>query len=125
MKNEGYDISASEWEIMNTIWNKKLISANEVIEIVQQHKEWSPKTIRTLINRLYKKKFIDRTNRNKIFEYFPIVEEKDMKYKTSKVFLDKVYEGGLNSLVLNFVENEELSEEEIEELKNILNKKKD
>ncbi|MBM2659150.1 mecC-type methicillin resistance repressor MecI [Staphylococcus pseudoxylosus] len=125
MKNEGYDISASEWEIMNTIWNKKLISANEVIEIVQQHKEWSPKTIRTLINRLYKKKFIDRTNRNKIFEYFPIVEEKNMKYKTSKVFLDKVYEGGLNSLVLNFVENEELSEEEIEELKNILNKKKD
>ncbi|WP_301420914.1 mecC-type methicillin resistance repressor MecI [Mammaliicoccus lentus] len=125
MTNEGYDISASEWEIMNTIWNKKLVSANEVIEIVQQHKEWSPKTIRTLINRLYKKKFIDRTSKNKIFVYFPIVEEKDIKYKTSKVFLDKVYEGGLNSLVLNFVENEELSEDEIEELKNILNKKKD
>lgn len=121
MTREGYDISASEWEIMNTIWNKKLISANDVIEIVQKHKEWSPKTIRTLINRLYKKKFIDRTSRNKIFEYFPIVEEKDMKYKTSKVFLDKVYEGGLNSLVLNFVENEELSEDDIEELKNILN----
>ncbi|WP_210619577.1 mecC-type methicillin resistance repressor MecI [Mammaliicoccus lentus] len=125
MTNEGYDISASEWEIMNTIWNKKLVSANEVIEIVQQHKEWSPKTIRTLINRLYKKEFIDRTSKNKIFVYFPIVEEKDIKYKTSKVFLDKVYEGGLNSLVLNFVENEELSEDEIEELKNILNKKKD
>ncbi|SCT12526.1 mecC-type methicillin resistance repressor MecI [Staphylococcus caeli] len=125
MTHEGYDISASEWEIMNTIWNEKLISANDVIEIVQQRKEWSPKTIRTLINRLYKKKFIDRTRRNKIFEYFPIVEEKDMKYKTSKVFLDKVYEGGLNSLVLNFVENEELSEDDIEELKNILNKKKD
>ncbi len=46
-----------------------------------------------------------------------------MKYKTSKVFLDKVYEGGLNSLVLNFVENEELSEDDIEELKNILNNK--
>ncbi|HDT6969626.1 TPA: mecC-type methicillin resistance repressor MecI [Staphylococcus aureus] len=123
MTREGYDISASEWEIMNTIWNKKLISANDVIEIVQKHKEWSPKTIRTLINRLYKKKFIDRTSRNKIFGYFPIVEEKDMKYKTSKVFLDKVYEGGLNSLVLNFVENEELSEDDIEELKNILNNK--
>lgn len=43
MTREGYDISASEWEIMNTIWNKKLISANDVIEIVQKHKEWSPK----------------------------------------------------------------------------------
>ncbi|WP_349966488.1 BlaI/MecI/CopY family transcriptional regulator, partial [Staphylococcus aureus] len=49
--------------------------------------------------------------------------ESDIKYKTSKNFINKVYKGGFNSLVLNFVEKEDLSQDEIEELRNILNKK--
>ncbi|EGQ2977186.1 mecA-type methicillin resistance repressor MecI, partial [Staphylococcus pseudintermedius] len=79
--------------------------------------------IRTLITRLYKKGFIDRKKDNKIFQYYSLVEESDIKYKTSKNFINKVYKGGFNSLVLNFVEKEDLSQDEIEELRNILNKK--
>ncbi|PWZ93231.1 hypothetical protein DD924_20435, partial [Staphylococcus pseudintermedius] len=55
--------------------------------------------------------------------YYSLVEESDIKYKTSKNFINKVYKGGFNSLVLNFVEKEDLSQDEIEELRNILNKK--
>ncbi|MFO8478933.1 BlaI/MecI/CopY family transcriptional regulator, partial [Staphylococcus aureus] len=70
-----------------------------------------------------KKGFIDRKKDHKIFQYYSLVEESDIKYKTSKNFINKVYKGGFNSLVLNFVEKEDLSQDEIEELRNILNKK--
>ncbi|WP_049436147.1 mecA-type methicillin resistance repressor MecI [Staphylococcus hominis] len=123
MDNKTYEISSAEWEVMNIIWMKKYASANNIIEEIQMQKDWSPKTIRTLITRLYKKGFIDRKKDNKIFQYYSLVEESDIKYKTSKNFINKVYKGGFNSLVLNFVEKENLSQDEIEELRNILNKK--
>ncbi|GAB5829764.1 hypothetical protein JMUB7528_28500 [Staphylococcus aureus] len=46
-----------------------------------------------------------------------LVEDYHLKYKTSKNFINKVYKGGFNSLVLNFVEKEDLSQDEIEELR--------
>ena len=125
MDNNTYEISSTEWEVMNVIWGKEHASANDIIEEIQVYKDWSPKTIRTLITRLYKKGFIDRKKEYKIFHYFSLIEESDIKYETSKNFINKVYKGGFNSLVLNFVENEDLSQDEIEELRNILNKNKE
>lgn len=54
MDNKTYEISSAEWEVMNIIWMKKYASANNIIEEIQMQKDWSPKTIRTLITRLYK-----------------------------------------------------------------------
>ncbi|HAR3804365.1 TPA: penicillinase repressor BlaI, partial [Staphylococcus aureus] len=53
MDNKTYEISSAEWEVMNIIWMKKYASANNIIEEIQMQKDWSPKTIRTLITRLY------------------------------------------------------------------------
>lgn len=55
MDNKTYEISSAEWEVMNIIWMKKYASANNIIEEIQMQKDWSPKTIRTLITRLYKR----------------------------------------------------------------------
>lgn len=35
--------------------DEKYASANNIIEEIQMQKDWSPKTIRTLITRLYKR----------------------------------------------------------------------
>ncbi|ABK62051.1 predicted transcriptional regulator [Clostridium novyi NT] len=42
----------------------------------------------------------------------------------SKSFIKRVFNGSLNMMMANFIDNESLSQEEIDELKDILNKKK-
>ncbi|MEH7966077.1 BlaI/MecI/CopY family transcriptional regulator, partial [Staphylococcus pseudintermedius] len=55
MANKQVEISMAEWDVMNIIWGKKSVSANEIVVEIQKYKEVSDKTIRTLITKLYKK----------------------------------------------------------------------
>ncbi|PVV78681.1 penicillin binding protein transpeptidase domain-containing protein [Staphylococcus aureus] len=111
----------AEWDVMNIIWDKKSVSANEIVVEIQKYKEVSDKTIRTLITRLYKKEIIKRYKSENIYFYSSNIKEDDIKMKTAKTFLNKLYGGDMKSLVLNFAKNEELNNKEIEELRDILN----
>ncbi|WP_305084481.1 BlaI/MecI/CopY family transcriptional regulator, partial [uncultured Clostridium sp.] len=49
-----------------------------------------------------------------------IISEKDCIKEESEGFLNKVFNGSLNSMVINFVKSQKLTEDEINELKSIL-----
>ncbi|KKJ53882.1 CopY family transcriptional regulator [Staphylococcus aureus MRSN 8611] len=115
MTNKQVEISMAEWDVMNIIWDKKSVSANEIVVEIQKYKEVSDKTIRTLITRLYKKEIIKRYKSENIYFYSSNIKEDDIKMKTAKTFLNKLYGGDMKSLVLNFAKNEELNNKEIEE----------
>jgi BlaI family penicillinase repressor len=122
MANKQVEISMAEWDVMNIIWDKKSVSANEIVVEIQKLKEVSDKTIRTLITKDYKKKeIIKRYKSENIYFYSSNIKEDDIKMKTAKTFLNKLYGGDMKSLVLNFRKNEELNNKEIEELRDILN----
>lgn len=121
MLNNQIEITAAEWDVMNVIWDKQSASANEIVFEIQQYKEISEKTIRTLITRLYKKEILTRHKADRVYYYSSNVKEDNIKLKTAKNFLNKLYGGDMKNLVLNFAQHEELSAEEIKELRDILN----
>ncbi|MBZ9686685.1 BlaI/MecI/CopY family transcriptional regulator [Clostridium estertheticum] len=53
--------------------------------------------------------------------YFPLVSEDECIKTESKSFIDRVFNGSIKSMLLTFAESKEISEKDIEELKNILN----
>jgi BlaI family penicillinase repressor len=118
--NNQIEITAAEWDVMNVIWDKQSASANEIVFEIQQYKEISEKTIRTLITRLYKKEILTRHKADRVYYYSSNVKEDNIKLKTAKNFLNKLYGGDMKNLVLNFAQHEELSAEEIKELRDIL-----
>lgn len=117
-------ISDMEWIIMRVLWENSPISANEVIDKLEESTEWSDKTIRTFLNRLVKKKAISYEKNGREYLYYPIVTENECIREENKTFLDRVYNGALNLMFAKFLEDEALSEDEIEELKQILDEKK-
>ncbi len=116
-------ISEAEYEIMKIIWDYAPISTNEVIERLKGANDWSPKTIQTLLSRLVKKGALSYVKNSRVFVYSPLVEEKEYLTEESSSFLQRFYHGALNSMVLNFLEQDKLTEKEIEELKQILDTK--
>jgi BlaI family penicillinase repressor len=121
MTNKQIEISMAEWDVMNVIWKKSPSSANDIVDEVQKFKDINEKTIRTLITRLYKKEMLTRYKTGNIYLYEPAVNEDNIKLKTTKKLLNKLYNGNMKSLLLNFTKHEELSHSEIEELRKILN----
>ena len=54
------------------------------------------------------------------FVYTPLINENDYISEESESFLNKFYNGTINSMVMNFIENDKLSHDDIEELKKFL-----
>lgn len=115
-------ISDSELTIMKIIWKKPNITANKIIEQLEDKIQWKPNTVKTLINRLLNKKVISFNKEGKEYYYYALVEEESYINEESSSFLNKIFNGSVSSMVLNFVKNKKISDEEIEELKDILNK---
>lgn len=121
---KGTQISDTEWTVMKVIWKYSPITANEVIEGLEESTDWSDRTIRTLLNRLVKKKVISYKKDGRRYLYYPIVTENECIKKENKSFLNRVYSGAVTLMFAKFLEEESLSDKEIEELKEILDKKK-
>ncbi|WP_425447957.1 BlaI/MecI/CopY family transcriptional regulator [Dethiothermospora halolimnae] len=121
---KGTQISDTEWTVMKVIWKDSPITANEVIEGLEESTDWSDRTIRTLLNRLVKKKVISYKKDGRRYLYYPIVTENECIKKENKSFLNRVYSGAVTLMFAKFLEEESLSDKEIEELKEILDKKK-
>lgn len=117
-------ISDAELEVMKVIWKHSSINTNEVIKELSKTSTWSPKTIQTMLLRLIKKGALNHHKEGRVFVYTPNIDESDYIEVKSHSFLNRFYNGTLNSMVLNFLENDQLSGEEINELYQILEKHK-
>jgi len=116
-------ISESEYRVMEIVWDNFPINTNEITEILLKKTNWSEKTIQTLISRLVKKGALSYIKRGRCFVYSPLLKKEEYISQESKSFLNRFYNGTLNLMVSKFLEGNNLTDNEIEELKNILNSK--
>ncbi|MXQ54208.1 penicillinase repressor BlaI [Shimazuella alba] len=123
MSDKAPKISEAEWEVMNVLWKKAPLSANEVIHSLQEQTDWKPKTVRTLLDRLAKKKAIGVNKDQKIYTFFPLFSQDDCQHAEAQSFLKRIYGGTLKSMLVQFIQEDSLSEEDIKELRSILDKK--
>ena len=114
-------ISDAEWEVMKIFWMRSVpCTANDIVEALAYNTEWKPNTIKTLIARLVKKNALGYKEEGRNYLYYPLVPEEECIKAENRSFLLKVYDGALKPMLVNFLQEEQLSPEEIEELKCIL-----
>lgn len=116
-------ISDAEWEVMKTIWEKSPLTSSEIVEKLSDKHDWSPRTIKTMLSRLTKKEAITFVSEGKSYLYSPAVDQSQCIKAESRSFLDKVFNGSAAPMLAYFVKNSQLSEDEIAELKKILDEK--
>ena len=116
-------ISEAEFQVMKVIWEKSPVSTTEVVTELEKTTDWKPKTIQTLLSRLVKKDVLSFKREGRVFVYTPLVKESDYLSQESDSFLKRFYNGTLNAMVVNFLDQDRLSDDEIERLREILEKR--
>ncbi len=116
-------ISEAEFEVMKIVWKHAPISTNEITEKLVQTTTWSPKTIQTLIKRLVTKGVLSYEKQSRVFVYTPLVKENEYIGQESSSFLNRYYGGDITAMLSAYIENDQLSETEIEHLRSLLAKK--
>ena len=115
-------ITEAEWTVMKVFWQKSPRTANEVVDVLDGS-GWNPKTIRTLIIRMQKKKALDFEKDGREHRYFPLVAEHECVRQEAQSLLSRAGSAALKPMLAAFLQEQTLSEKEIEELKNILDEK--
>lgn len=115
-------ISEAEFEVMKVIWKHAPISTNEITKKLTQTTKWSPKTIQTLIKRLVTKGALSYEKQSRVFVYTPLIEEKEYIGQESHSFLERYYDGDITAMLSAYIEDDKLSESEIDTLRSLLAK---
>lgn len=115
-------ISEAEFEVMKIVWKHAPISTNEITERLVKTTTWSPKTIQTLIKRLVTKGVLSYEKQSRVFVYTPLVKESDYIGQESASFLNRFYDGNIASMLSAYIDNDRLSESEINTLRSLLSK---
>ncbi|ENJ9653684.1 TPA: BlaI/MecI/CopY family transcriptional regulator [Clostridium botulinum] len=118
-------ISAAEWEVMKLLWKESPLTSEKIINSLTEKMDWSTQTVKTFITRLLKKEAISFEKVGRAYNYYPLISEDECIKAENQSFLQKVYDGAVGMLFTRFLEEETLSEEEIEELEQILKDKKE
>ena len=115
-------ISEAEFEVMKIVWKHAPISTNEITDKLLQTTSRSPKTIQTLIKRLVTKGVLAYEKQSRMFVYTPLVDEAEYIGQESNTFLNRFYDGNITAMLSAYINNDELSEDEIDELRSLLSK---
>lgn len=110
-------ISDAELEILEVLWTAgEALNANEIRARLNEKKDWERTTVLTLIRRLLDKGVITQ-EKQEVYYYSPLVERSVYVKEETKSFLNKFFKGNAKNLAAALIEDEDLSRDDIEELR--------
>jgi len=110
----------SEIKIMELLWDKAPITAKSLTVIAQGQIGWNKNTTYTVLKKLVEKNAVRRDEPD--FLCTPMITREQVQLAETSNLINKLYKGSKKLFFASFIENEELSTEEIEELKRIIEK---
>jgi BlaI family penicillinase repressor len=116
-------ISSSEWKVMRLLWRKAPQPSYDIIQTLVEEERWHPSTIKTLLGRLTRKKVVGAKKYKNLLQYRPLVSEEDSIHLESQSLLDRLFDGSVKPLLLHFVRRNALTQNDLDELRAILETK--
>ena len=113
-------ISGAESQVMEAVWGKGPLAADEIVAEVGAPQGWGEATVKTLINRLLKKKALISERSEGRTRYRALVSRADYVQGESQGLLDRLFEGQLSPLVAHYAKHKALSADDIARLKRLI-----
>lgn len=113
-------ISDAEHAVMEVLWGKAPLSAQEVADRVDPERGWTTNTVKTLLGRLLAKAVIAHEADGRRYLYRPLVARDDYVARESRRLIDRLFGGRLTPLVAHLAERDALSDRDIAEIEALL-----
>ena len=112
-----------ELKILKILWREGPLKVRDVRKhLADQGRELAHSTVVTTLNKMVTKGFADSTPELNAFIFEAIVSEEDLSRGMLSDFVNRVFDGSAVSLMLNLVKSEQLQDEDLVELRKLINK---
>lgn len=114
------EISNAELCVMQVLWQKQPLSANDVVIALDNEKDWHEKTVKTLLNRLVSKGALGFEKDGRAYLYYPLIAEQDYQLEQGRSFVERIFSGRIAPLVAGFASQNKLSADDVAQLKQLI-----
>jgi BlaI family penicillinase repressor len=115
------DISASEWAVMEILWDRPSLTASEITKALRPTTHWAENTVRTLLSRLVEKRALKTKENPAGTRIFLTAVTRDACVGAeSTSFIQRIFRGASQPLLVHFAQNARLTRAEVLELKRLL-----
>lgn len=123
MKSHPPGISESEWLVAGIVWDHAGLTAADIAARLPASAKWKLKTVNTFLSRLVAKGVLRAERDGRAFRYHARIPRERCVRSEGDSFLRRVFGGAVAPLLAHFCEVGDLSDDEIAELRRILNEK--
>jgi BlaI family penicillinase repressor len=104
-------------EVMEVMWGLATsVTVNQLLDIFKS-KGWKTSTLSTILKRLIEKGFLTKSMSGKVNYYDPTLTFSEYKKHETQTFLSRLYNGKAKNFIAALVDEDELYQDDITELK--------
>ena len=124
MKKPTRVLGLQELQIMNVVWDRGRVTVRDVYEVLRKRRQVAYTTVMTMMNILDQKGFLKRIpGEDRAFVYEPARSRQTVMRATVNEFIDRVFGGSANPLMLHLIEDKHITEKDLTELRRAIRKK--
>lgn len=116
-----YRLTEAEENFANIIWSNEPIKSPDLVKLCEKHFDWKKSTTYTMLKRLEDKKIFK--NNNSIVA--SLIKKEDFYGEQSKIFVKENFGGSLPRFLAAFTRKSKLSDEEVQQLEQLINEHKE
>lgn len=116
------ELTEAEWEIMKVVWEKEPCAAGTVQEALAKSKDWAYSTVKTTMDRMVEKGFLEISRIRNLQLFRPCISEVDAKRREIRKMLKRAFDGALTPMMQFLIEHGGLSKEEAAQVRKLVNK---
>ena len=113
-------LTEREWTVLSALWELKGAELHEVVRLLYSKTGWSRNTVHTYLTRMEQKGLVRIEREVNPHLYYATLDKEDCRRRERKSFLKRVYSGSAGDLITAFLKEEQISEQEKENLRKLL-----
>jgi predicted transcriptional regulator len=117
-------LTEHELEIMQVVWQRPTVTVRDVYEELLKRRKIAYTTVMTMMGILEQKGFLKKNQGEKAYVYRPAQPKSKVVGSMVNDFVSRVFDGSAKPLLVHLVENEHLSQEEVDEIARLMKEKK-
>ena len=115
------ELTEAEWTIMKVVWENEPCAAGTVQEALESTKDWAYSTVKTTMDRMVIKGLLEITRIRNLQLFSSKITEADAQKGEFRKMLGRAFNGALTPMMQFLVENEDLSGEDLKQLRKFAN----
>jgi len=109
---------------MKIIWRRESATVRDVYEELLEHRKIAYTTVMTALKTLEQKGYLRAAQRDRAYVYEPTKPKNQVIKSMVREFVDRVFNGSAEPLVVHLIEDKQLSESDLREISRMLGRKK-